>query len=342
MCTTGSPVMCYHLDMVRNIQLSDYDIMVTTDAIDDSKPFINALIQKRNRMTDAQKRSAPKDIQFHWKYPFQVEKAYGVWISGQIKALDTYAMSLVKPALPRWVNQSREALNADAYTDEIPVMLALLEAEARRLASGNIPTQRAVILSYGEAVNAYNKAQWNAFSQKATGAAIPVNEPWVAATIGVWVANNEAYLNSLSNEYIRMVHTTILTGLAEGLTSSAIIRNLRKSAKNLSGPRARLIARDQIGKLNGLLTQNRSTANGLSEYVWLTALDERVRANHKKMESKICAWKRPNVFSRDGKKWLKRPAAMRGAIPGSQIQCRCTSRPYLGNILKDIDKTKGR
>ncbi len=52
-----------------------------------------------------------------------------------------------------------------------------------------------------------------------------------------------------------------------------------KSLKStISNSRAKLLARDQVGKLNGRLTQRRQQDIGVEMYIWSTSRDERMRA----------------------------------------------------------------
>jgi len=77
--------------------------------------------------------------------------------------------------------------------------------------------------------------------------------------------------------------------------------------------RARLIARDQTGKLFANLEQTRQEDIGVTEYVWSTVGDGAVRSSH---------------AARDGKtfKWSDPPE---GGHPGTEVQCRCTAEPNL-------------
>jgi uncharacterized protein with gpF-like domain len=101
---------------------------------------------------------------------------------------------------------------------------------------------------------------------------------------------------------------------------------------------ANLIARDQIGKLNGQTTQARMESLGLTLYEWSTSGDERVRTSHLKLEGKLCKWSDPTVYSEDGgKTWNSRPASWCQFHPGYDIQCRCTALSYWQEVIDEID-----
>ncbi len=86
--------------------------------------------------------------------------------------------------------------------------------------------------------------------------------------------------------------------------------------------RANLIARDQTLKLNGQLTRVRQQNAGVSEYIWTTSGDEKVREEHAALEGTRQRWDNP-------------PAP---GHPGEDYQCRCTPYPVIPGIE---DETEG-
>ena len=83
----------------------------------------------------------------------------------------------------------------------------------------------------------------------------------------------------------------------------------------VTGYQARRIARDQTSKMNAELNRIRQQENGVTEYVWQSAMDNRVRMTH--------------VMNHGHKfKWMEPPAAT--GHPGHDIQCRCVALPVIG------------
>lgn len=111
-------------------------------------------------------------------------------------------------------------------------------------------------------------------------------------------------------------------------------RNIQGRFK-VSRARARLIARDQTGKLNAALTEARQKRIGVEEYIWQSVEDERVRENHRVLDGKICRWDDPTVYRNPGEtEWRSRSSI--GAFvghPGEDYQCRCFAEPRMEEII---------
>ena len=100
---------------------------------------------------------------------------------------------------------------------------------------------------------------------------------------------------------------------------------------------ARLIARDQIGKLNGQVTETTQRLAGVDSYTWVTVDDERVRGrpggrypkahpSHYALDGTVHRWDDPPV---SGPRTQRRH-------PGGPIQCRCYARPKVpDDIMAD-------
>ena len=86
----------------------------------------------------------------------------------------------------------------------------------------------------------------------------------------------------------------------------ALQRMLAKNYKS-TGYNLRRLTRDQSNKLTGALTQIRQQQVGVTEYVWRTANDERVRDSHIANNETIFAWDSPPQTT--GHTWWKMSSA---------------------------------
>lgn len=225
------------------------------------------------------------------------------------------------------------------YVDQVTAMIDRMKA---KIVSG----QRALglkIKTYADQVNVFNFKQWNATKKDidkkygagtveareaqlaaeatarvaSTGAsvadiraAMAVNvftpQSGLAEELVTWEADNIALISSIPEQYLPQLRNRIITAVRRGDTPTKLMKEIRDSF-NLPENRARLIARDQIGKLNGQLTRIRQNELGITDYLWRGMLDSRERALHVEREGKQFKYTEPPS---DGN-------------PGEPIQCRC-------------------
>lgn len=85
---------------------------------------------------------------------------------------------------------------------------------------------------------------------------------------------------------------------------------------NVNDSRAELIARDQTLKLNGALNEKRQKDAGVTEYVWSTSKDDRVREEHRELDGQTFSWSNPPEPGH----------------PGEDFQCRCVALPVVTEL----------
>lgn len=126
------------------------------------------------------------------------------------------------------------------------------------------------------------------------------------------VSANIALINSLPQQYLDRIEFAVMASLQAGTLNATLADDLLK-IEGITKNRAKLIARDQLGKINSRLSQLRQQSLGITHYYWSTSLDERVRDKHRRWEGDLIAWDNPPP---DGH-------------PGQAVQCRCTAIPDL-------------
>jgi SPP1 gp7 family putative phage head morphogenesis protein len=87
--------------------------------------------------------------------------------------------------------------------------------------------------------------------------------------------------------------------------------------------RAALIARDQVLSLNAQVTQARHEAAGITQYVWSTSRDERVRKGHRALEGRTFSYADPPVVDEK---------SGRRENPGQDFRCRCVAVPVVDGL----------
>jgi SPP1 gp7 family putative phage head morphogenesis protein/excisionase family DNA binding protein len=102
-----------------------------------------------------------------------------------------------------------------------------------------------------------------------------------------------------------------------GVPSQIPIDRIKKNGERVlisTEKHARLVAHDQINKLNGRLNQTRQEAAGITSFVWQTQNDDRVRPEHAEIEGQTFLWAEgaPGV-----------------GLPGEPVNCRCHAAPVI-------------
>lgn len=139
-------------------------------------------------------------------------------------------------------------------------------------------------------------------------------------------ANNISLIRGLSDEAYKRIEQTVWRAYADGTGREQLGKTLREQM-GFGKARARLIARDQLGKYSGALDRARQEQAGITSYVWKTVGDDRVRKtsgdNHVRANGKRFLWAKP-------------PTNPKGH-PGQPIQCRCKAKAV---VLTDAEEAE--
>jgi SPP1 gp7 family putative phage head morphogenesis protein len=157
------------------------------------------------------------------------------------------------------------------------------------------------------------------------GVAVPLRGD-LGDRVAAATADNVALISSIPPRFFDDVQTTITRAARTGQRWEDLAHDL-DGRYDLTEDRARLIARDQIGKFYGEVQQERQQALGVDGYIWRTVNDQRVRDNHSALDGERCSWDDPP----DGGGTDEDEAGH----PGSGINCRCYAEPDFSNLLGD-------
>jgi len=176
----------------------------------------------------------------------------------------------------------------------------------------------------------------HAVMMKAVVGVDPVKfEPWLDDEINLFVQNNVSLIKTLPSDTFADIEQMLYRDSRRGLSPIELKKQI-KLLFDATDKRAVLIARDQVNKFNGSLTQLRQTKAGITHYIWQTSQDGRVRtlsnsggySDHGALNGKVIAWNNPPVTVFKGKRsGEKNHASM-------DINCRCQSIPVLPNTKK--------
>ena len=141
----------------------------------------------------------------------------------------------------------------------------------------------------------------------------------VARAFSALMAEQVDLIRSIPLKAAERVHERTREALIAGQRMETLIDEIMESG-DVAESRARLIARTETARTASVLTQVRSEQVGATHYRWLTAHDEAVRPDHRKLEGKIFAWAEPPIA--DSKSGAR-------AHPGQIYNCRCVPIPLI-------------
>jgi SPP1 gp7 family putative phage head morphogenesis protein len=130
-----------------------------------------------------------------------------------------------------------------------------------------------------------------------------------------WVAENTALIKSVPDEAMKKIQNEIINGYQTGRHVSKIAKAVNLAYLTEKN-RARFIARDQVAKLNSQISRVQQEDAGVTEYIWSTSGDSRVREGHRALDGKRFKWSSPPIV--DAK-------TGRRCHPGEDYQCRCVA-----------------
>jgi len=132
----------------------------------------------------------------------------------------------------------------------------------------------------------------------------------------IWTAENMTLIKSIDSQTMDKIRFTLSQKIIATANKEMLMSDLTKDIRQLAGvseTRAALIGADQVGKLNGRLTQYRQMSAGIESYIWRTMGDRRVRPNHAARSGQVFKWSNPPD----------------GGHPGQAVRCRCVAQPLI-------------
>lgn len=143
-----------------------------------------------------------------------------------------------------------------------------------------------------------------------------------------WVEENVGLIRSIPQEALSEMQNIVSQGFRTGKTVTSIVRDIQTTYGSKRSS-ARLLARDQLGKLNSQLTRQQQVDAGVNEYIWSDSGDGRVRSSHHALNGKRFRWDDPPIVTEPGK-------PVRRCHPGEDYQCRCVALPVFDISTIDI------
>lgn len=246
-------------------------------------------------------------------HPDNIAREYNRALQALVKRMHAVTMAKLAPVLAQ-TRQDAEpvALPFGAITPAIK--------EARLETSRVINKKRAGLIAQGAGDRVVR------FTDNAVGlqvkAVIGVNPVAQLGKLQPTIVDNFAQTNvtlikSVQTRYLEQVSQVMQESVAIGRRAADIIPLLNERA-DVAGYNAERIARDQVAKLNALVTEQRHRDLGVPGYFWRTSNDERVRETHQ---------------ANEGLRFTDDDPPSETGHPGDDVLCRCRREPDLSSFF---------
>lgn len=166
----------------------------------------------------------------------------------------------------------------------------------------------------------YQRLQFLKQTKAGLGIDIRLADPRLPAIIDGFAAENVALIKDIPARIMRDVELATTRAMTSGKLWPQLAKEL-EAKFGYGRTRAKLIARDQVGKLYGQVNAERQQEIGVQRFKWRTVHDPRVRPEHFDLDNKIFSYEKPPSVG----------------LPGEPVNCRCWADPQFDEILAAID-----
>lgn len=282
------------------------------------------------------------------KFPTLVEMEYGKSIIKEVKKIDDLVKEILIPELGRLTGHKVERFDKDSQFKHL-TGIALATALMLKIKSmfygepvteDSEPTQslftrivKRMVKPHLERVKVKTEDQFvDEFERQTGGKPIP-EQINVDEFVNESLARNVNLVKTIPSKYFSDIDTAVRNAVSKGELTGVVKETIQKIQKD-GKSRARLIARDQVGKLVGNIEEARQRKLGITHYIWRTAQDSRVRSfantngasDHRRLEGTLQKWSSPPVTTFKGK------LAGERTHPGEAIQCRCNAQAVYDDL----------
>ena len=260
------------------------------------------------------------------RYPATAEWQYRNELKMVVKHFRSLCETIMFPQLEGWVSGAdhRQPLRQDADDWQ-----EQLNNSIRRILDAMKKPNKAAMeaaASYADDVDDNAKRNWQRTIRAAYGVDPTTrDQARYDKLMDLWGQVNSNLITNISEKAAGQIKDEVVKALQSGTTVDDL-KDIIQERIDVSDSRAELIARDQIGKLNGDLNEEIHRENGVDSYIWRTVGDERVRDTHRDCDNKSFSYDKDGSLDSDAEK-------PDGNDPGQDFQCRCWAEPILASFM---------
>jgi SPP1 gp7 family putative phage head morphogenesis protein len=253
------------------------------------------------------------------RYPKLIEFEYANAIIGIVRQARPALQPLLDrlPALLESAQRARKDDQTSIGSDEGEQVRLLMELAERHMRQAVQPVDvQRLAAQFADRTQRQQRDQFQRQVKAGLGVDIMSADRTLPALVSHFVAENVTLIRAVPEEIMAGVGKLVTQAFSSGTRHEDLASQIQQRF-NVGESRARLIARDQIGKLNGQVNAARQKAIGITSFVWRTVGDERVRPEHEDRDGETYSYDDPPD----------------GELPGEPIQCRCSAEPVFDDIL---------
>lgn len=124
---------------------------------------------------------------------------------------------------------------------------------------------------YGRRVSTHQRLEFQRQAKAALGIDVTPLDPQIASLVDGFVHENVTLVRKLQGGALDDLESLIVRAASDGMTGDALAAEIERRF-GIAERHARLIARDQISKLEAKLTRARSEEIGITSYRWISLL----------------------------------------------------------------------
>ena len=234
-------------------------------------------------------------------------------IKSRVKDARKYEKELKRQFLDPFHSQLEMRLGAAVAASQAVQMLEQGVTDFTASPHSGVPVES--IQRNLDQISGNNRKQMVDSFRKALGVDIRpfLSEPAVRSFLNEKVAENVALISTIPQRAHERLRAKILDTFAEAPFDEKVLSDTLRKQFKVDGWNLRRITRDQTSKVNGQLTSMRHKQVGVSQFIWRSSQDQRVRPDHAAWDSLKFSYSNPP----------------NGVLPGEEILCRCTAEPVI-------------
>jgi SPP1 gp7 family putative phage head morphogenesis protein len=304
-------------------------------------------IQLMKILYKTQKKKPTKNLTSKRAYPFGIENELYRKLKGFFKPLTDYVNKYLDENLESLLRGDSTEIRLDTMPGDsfrniiynLENWLSVYMPDISDLPEDS--NNNVILTSLGKTADEAKKfgdKEFTRIIEKGIHVTPPISSPWWEDMKNSWAEDNYTLITSNAKKYVSQINTFTEQAIVNGLSPAKLKEQIKKATEGLSDKHCKLLARDQMGKLNGQITEAQMQEVGLDLYVWSTSYDDRVRDSHALMEGLLCRWDDASVCSYDnGKTWVARPSGAVDLHPGQDIQCRCVALSFYPELEAEME-----